>query len=200
MRLLIMGLPGSGKGTQARVVAERLDIPAISTGDIFRENVRNDTPLGLEAKTYMDAGEYVPDDLTNRLVADRLSQSDANGGFLLDGYPRTLQQVGTLDEILDGHGHRLDAVIELTGITPEEVVERLHKRAASQGRADDSFDVIQRRIDIYIRETQPLIEVYADRGLLVQVDGIGQVEDVTERVLKVLDGLESSLAAQREQA
>ncbi len=200
MRLLIMGLPGSGKGTQAKVVAERLDIPAISTGDIFRENVRNDTPLGLEAKTYMDAGEYVPDDLTNRLVADRLSQSDANGGFLLDGYPRTLQQVGTLDEILDGHGHRLDAVIELTGITPEEVVERLHKRAASQGRADDSFDVIQRRIDIYIRETQPLIEVYADRGLLVQVDGIGQVEDVTERVLKVLDGLESSLAAQREQA
>jgi len=194
MRLLIMGLPGAGKGTQAKVVAARLEIPAISTGDIFRENVRNQTPLGLEAKTYMDAGDYVPDELTNRLVADRLSQSDADGGFLLDGYPRTLQQVDTLDRILAGHGHELDAVIQLTGVDSSEVADRLHKRAVSEGRADDSPDVIRRRLDVYGRETAPLLAVYADRGLLQEVDGLGRVDEVTERVLKVLDGIESAAA------
>jgi adenylate kinase len=194
MRLLIMGLPGAGKGTQAKVVAARLDIPAISTGDIFRENVRTGTPLGLEANTYMDAGEYVPDELTNRLVADRLSQSDADGGFLLDGYPRTLQQVETLDGILASHGHQLDAVIQLTGVDSSEVADRLHKRAVSEGRADDSPDVIYRRLEIYERETAPLLDVYATRGLLQEVDGLGQVDEVTERVLKVLDGIERSTA------
>lgn len=192
MRLLIMGLPGAGKGTQAKVVAARLDIPAISTGDILRENVRNKTTLGLEAKPFMDAGDYVPDELTNRLVADRLSQSDADGGFLLDGYPRTLQQVDTLDGILAGHGHELDAVIQLTGVDSSEVAARLHKRAVAQGRGDDSPDVIRRRLDIYQRETAPLLEVYSQRGLLQEVDGLGQVDEVTERVLKVLDGIESA--------
>lgn len=194
MRLLIMGLPGAGKGTQAKVVAARLDIPAISTGDILRENVRNDSPLGLEAKTYMDAGDYAPDELINRLVADRLSHADADGGFLLDGYPRTLQQVDTLDGILAGHGHELDAVIQLTGVDSGEVADRLHKRAVSEGRADDSPDVIRRRLDIYERETAPLLAVYAQRDLLQEVDGLGRVDEVTERVLKVLDGIESASA------
>jgi len=183
MRLILMGPPGAGKGTQAIVIAEKLGIPHISTGDIFRANVGAGTPLGLEAKRYMDAGEYVPDDVTNAMVRDRLTQEDCTPGFLLDGYPRTLDQVGELDSILVEAP--IQKVVELT-VDVDEVVARLVKRALEQGRADDSEDVIRRRLEVYAEQTAPLTAVYRERGLLVQVDGMGEVSDVTARLLSVL--------------
>ncbi len=186
MRIILMGPPGAGKGTQASVIAERLSIPAVSTGDIFRENVSQETELGLEAKRYMDAGDYVPDEVTNAMVRDRISQADATDGFLLDGYPRTISQVAELDSMLDAAGHPLDAVVVLT-VDKEEVVQRLVKRAQAEGRSDDDEEVMRHRQDVYAEQTAPLIEVYADRGLLVEVDGMGAVEDVTARVFAALE-------------
>ncbi len=184
-RLLIVGPPGAGKGTQAVRLAETFGIPAISTGDIFRENVRNETELGVLAKSFMDRGEYVPDNVTNDLVADRLTWADAEGGFLLDGYPRTTDQAATLDRILSGNGHQLDAVIELVADT-DEVVGRLLKRANEQGRSDDTEEVIRHRLDVYTAQTAPLVDLYEQRGLLVRVDGLGQVDEVTRRVADAL--------------
>ena len=181
-----MGPPGAGKGTQAKVIAARLSIPAISTGDIFRANVSAQTPLGREAQRYMDAGEYVPDEVTNAMVRDRLAQADATPGFLLDGYPRTVAQVDELDKMLTDSGQAIDAVVVLT-VNADELVQRLLKRAEVEGRADDTEDVIRRRQDVYARQTAPLIEVYAERGLLVEIDGMGEVDAVTERVFAVLD-------------
>jgi adenylate kinase len=180
-----MGPPGAGKGTQAKVLAERLGIPAVSTGDIFRANVAAQTDLGLEAKRYMDAGDYVPDEVTNAMVRDRLSEADAGDGFLLDGYPRTLAQVSTLDDILAEHGHRLDAVVALTADT-EVLVDRMLRRAKIDGRSDDSEDVVRHRQEVYVAETKPLLRVYAQRGQLVEVDGVGEIEEVSERVLAAL--------------
>ncbi|MBX3104332.1 MAG: adenylate kinase [Cryobacterium sp.] len=180
-RLLIIGPPGAGKGTQATLIAERFGIPAIATGDIFRWNIKNETPLGLEVKSIVDAGDYVPDALTNELVRDRLEQSDARDGFLLDGYPRTLSQVAYLDSYLSEHGQKLDAVIRLV-VDVEVVVERLRKRALEQGRSDDTEEAIRHRQEVFRRETAPLIEVYESRGLLVNVDGIGEVADVAHRI------------------
>jgi adenylate kinase len=185
MRMLLMGPPGAGKGTQAKVLAERLGIPAVSTGDIFRANVAAQTDLGLEAKRYMDAGDYVPDEVTNAMVRDRLSEADAGDGFLLDGYPRTLAQVSTLDDILAEHGHRLDAVVALTADT-EVLVDRMLRRAKIDGRSDDSEDVVRHRQEVYVAETKPLLRDYARRGMLVEVDGVGEVEEVSERVLAAL--------------
>lgn len=185
MRLIIMGPPGAGKGTQASRIAERYAIPAISTGDIFRRNLAEGTPLGEQAKTYMDAGEYVPDEVTNNMVADRLGQADAAQGWLLDGYPRTLAQVDALDGILADSRTALDAVVELT-VESEAVIDRLLKRAEIEGRADDNADTIRRRMEIYLAETAPLTAAYADRGLLVQVDGMGSVDEVTERIFAAL--------------
>jgi adenylate kinase len=185
MRVVLMGPPGAGKGTQAAVVAGRLGIPHVSTGDIFRANVAGGTPLGLEAQKYMDAGEYVPDSVTNEMVRDRLAQPDAAGGFLLDGYPRTLAQVDELAGMLAEQGSALDKVVEIT-VDTDEVVGRLVKRAAEQGRSDDTEDVIRRRQEIYAEQTAPLTAVYAEQGLLVQVDGMGSVDDVTARVLAAL--------------
>lgn len=176
-----MGPPGSGKGTQAALVAKHFDIPAISTGDIFRANVSEGTPLGLEAKRYMDAGDYVPDSVTNNMVRDRLSQPDAAEGFLLDGYPRTVSQVDFLDEILAEAHASLDRVIELT-VDVEEVVGRLLRRAEAEGRVDDSEEVIRHRQKLYAEQTAPLTDVYATRGLLVKVDGMGTVDEVAARV------------------
>jgi adenylate kinase len=187
MRLLIVGPPGAGKGTQAKVVAERLGIPAISTGEIFRANLAEGTPLGLEAQRYMDAGEYVPDDVTNHMVAGRLAEPDAAEGFLLDGYPRTLEQVAALDAMLAEQGTALDRVVELT-VDTDAVVERLLKRAAIEGRADDNEATIRRRMAVYGEQTTPLLTVYGERGLVVQVDGMGAVDVVTEAVLAALDG------------
>ena len=185
MRMLLMGPPGAGKGTQAKVLAERLGIPAVSTGDIFRANVVAKTELGLEAKRYMDAGDYVPDEVTNAMVRDRLSEADAGDGFLLDGYPRTLAQVSTLDDIIAEHGHRLDAVVALTADT-EVLVGRMLRRAKIDGRSDDSEEVVRHRQEVYVAETKPLLRVYAQRGQLVEVDGVGEVEEVSERVLTAL--------------
>jgi adenylate kinase len=184
-RLLLIGPPGAGKGTQAAKLAEAFNIPAISTGDIFRENVKNETALGKQAKAFMDRGEYVPDSLTNDLVRDRLSWDDAKEGFLLDGYPRTSDQVEELDRILADDGESLDAVVLLRADT-DEIVRRLLNRAIEQGRTDDTEDVIRHRLDVYAEQTAPLIEVFSNRQLVVEVDGLGAVEIVTARILEAL--------------
>jgi adenylate kinase len=181
MRIVLMGPPGAGKGTQAVSLASQLGIPHISTGDIFRSNVSAETELGLLAKKYMDAGEYVPDAVTNEMVKHRLAQSDAAAGFLLDGYPRTVAQVAELDAILQKLGSKVDLVIELT-VDIDEVVSRLVQRAAQQGRTDDSEDVIRRRLEVYAEQTAPLIEAYRARGLLKAVDGMGEIEQVRARL------------------
>ena len=185
MRLIILGPPGAGKGTQAARIAEHLGIPAISTGDIFRANIKNETPLGLQVKEILASGGYVSDDVTNAIVEDRLAQDDCSGGFLLDGYPRTLAQVAALDGMLAAHGTSLDHVLELT-VDDDAVVARLLKRAESEGRADDTEDVIRERMAIYHRETKPLSDTYRERGLLVEVDGLGEVGEVTTRILTAL--------------
>lgn len=186
IRILLIGPPGAGKGTQAALLAQHFGIPAISTGDIFRENVRNETPLGLEAKAFMDRGEYVPDSLTNELVRDRLNQEDAVAGFLLDGYPRTIDQVEELDDILEETEKKLDVVVQLTADS-EELLRRLSGRAQEQGRSDDTPEVIKRRLDVYEEQTAPLIDIYASRSLVAKVNGLGEIADVTNRIIEVLD-------------
>ena len=186
MRLIIMGPPGAGKGTQAKFIAEHFGIPAISTGDIFRANVSQGTPLGVEAASYMDKGEYVPDSVTNRMVRNRIDEPDAAKGFLLDGYPRTLAQVEELDGMIKFTGHALDAVVVLT-VDKDEIVQRLLQRAQLDGRADDTADVIRRRQEVYLEETAPLIEVYKGRGLVHEIDGLGEVSEVTKRIFDELD-------------
>jgi adenylate kinase len=186
MRLVLMGPPGAGKSTQARFVAEHFKIPAISTGDIFRANVSEGTPLGVEAKRFMDAGEYVPDEVTNLMVRNRIDEPDAERGFLLDGYPRTLAQVEELDGMIAFTGHRLDAAVALA-VDEDEIVRRLLQRAQLEGRADDTEDVIRRRHEVYAEQTAPLIEVYRDRGILVEVDGLGDADEVTKRIFDALD-------------
>jgi adenylate kinase len=183
--MLIVGPPGAGKGTQAARITTTYGIPDISTGDIFRANIKNETPLGKQVKAIVDAGDYVPDSLTNQLVADRLREEDALGGFLLDGYPRTLAQVDFLDELLAAEGQKLDAVIQLTA-DREEIVQRLTKRALEQGRADDSEEAIRHRQEVYARETAPLIDVYRERDVLVPVDGLGAIDEVAERITAAL--------------
>ena len=185
-RFLLIGPPGAGKGTQAERLAKAFNIPAVSTGEIFRMNVKNETELGKLAKSFMDRGEYVPDSVTNDLVRDRLSHQDAAGGFLLDGYPRTADQVSELDSILEAAGTKLDAVVQLTADT-EEIVRRLLNRAIEQGRTDDTEDVIRRRLEIYANETAPLTSVYASRGLVVLVNGLGAIDEVTNRILEALN-------------
>jgi adenylate kinase len=186
MRVILMGPPGAGKGTQAKVVAARLNVPAISTGDIFRANVTEGTPLGLEAKRFMDAGDYVPDEVTNGMVRDRIGQDDAKHGFLLDGYPRTVAQVEELDKMLSDSGHSLDAVVVLT-VVEDELVARLLHRAEVEGRSDDTEQVIRHRQELYNEQTEPLLAVYAARGLLVRVDGMGEVDEVTARIFAELE-------------
>ena len=187
LRLLIVGPPGAGKGTQATRLTAAYGIPAISTGDIFRQNVSGGTELGVLAKSYMDKGEYVPDEVVNDLVADRLTWPDAQNGFLLDGYPRTLDQAEALDRFLAQHGTALDAVVELVAAN-DEAVERLLRRAGEQGRSDDTEDVIRHRLEVYSAQTAPLLDRYAAQGLVVRIDGLGQIDDVTRRIRRELDG------------
>ena len=184
-RMVLLGPPGAGKGTQAARISERLGIAAISTGDIFRANVAGQTELGQQAKKYMDAGEYVPDSVTNAMVKDRLAADDAAQGFLLDGYPRTEAQVHELDAMLAEAGLALDVVLEITA-DAEVVVERLLKRATEQNRADDTEPVIRRRLEVYAEQTEPLAALYGSKGLLVRVDGIGDIDEVTERIMTAL--------------
>ena len=184
-RLLLIGPPGAGKGTQAAQLSEALGVPAISTGDIFRYNVKNETPLGLKAKAFMDAGDNVPDSLTNDLINDRLEHDDCAGGFLLDGYPRTTDQVRHLDGFLADHGTSLDVVVQLVA-DADVVVERLRKRALDQGRSDDDESVVRHRLEVYEEQTAPLIDVYGNRGLVVAIDGIGEISEVTGRIMNKL--------------
>ncbi|VII97753.1 Adenylate kinase (EC 2.7.4.3) [Arthrobacter sp. DR-2P] len=177
-RLLIIGPPGSGKGTQAEQLARHFGIPAVSTGEIFRSNVSEETELGNQAASYLDGGDFVPDHLTNALVKDRLLDSDLQAGFLLDGYPRTAPQVVELDNMLASQGYALDAVIELSA--PDELLEeRMRRRAADQGRTDDTVEVFRRRLDLYHRETHEVVSVYAGRGILVSVNGSGDPGEIT---------------------
>jgi len=189
-RLVLLGPPGAGKGTQAKLLSGRLGVPAISTGDIFRANVQQETDLGLRVKEYLDAGRYVPDSVTNLMVRDRLAADDATEGFILDGYPRTTDQVRELDDMLAAGGHKLEHVLEITA-DADELVRRLARRATEQGRSDDTEDVIRARQQVYLEQTAPLVEVYADRGLLRSVDGLGDVSDVTGRLVAAL-GLPTS--------
>ena len=195
MQLLIMGPPGAGKGTQAKLIAEHYEIPAISTGDIFRAMKTSDTPLARQVRAIMESGEYVSDEITNDIVKDRLGQSDCDAGFLLDGYPRTLQQVQTLDDYLAETERALDAVISLVADT-DEVVARLLRRAEIQGRSDDNEETIRVRLQVYAEQTEPLLEVYRPRGLLVEVDGLGEIDDVSERVFAALDAHREGRAAE----
>ncbi len=180
-----MGPPGAGKGTQALALSDKLGVPQIATGHIFRNNVSEGTELGRTAQRYMDAGDYVPDSVTNEMVRTRLREPDAEDGFLLDGYPRTLDQVGTLDDILAELGTKLDAVVSLK-VDSEELVARLLKRAHRDGRADDDESVIRYRQNVYAEQTAPLLDVYAAHGLLIEVDGIGDVDEVRERIASAL--------------
>jgi adenylate kinase len=186
MRLLIMGPPGAGKGTQALRIAEHYRIPAISTGDIFRAMKRADTPLARQVRAIMESGGYVSDEVTNDIVKDRLAQGDCVTGFLLDGYPRTLQQVQTLDDYLAETDRPLHAVISLLADI-EEVVVRLLKRAEIDGRPDDNEETIRVRLQVYTEQTEPLLDLYRSRGLLVEVDGLGSIEEVSARVFAALD-------------
>jgi adenylate kinase len=211
VRLVLVGPPGAGKGTQAEIIAERLGVPKISTGDIFRANVSGGTPLGLKAKEYMDAGELVPDEVTNEMVADRLAQDDAKDGFLLDGYPRNTEQAKVLDRILDGVGATLDLALELTA-SDEEVVRRLSGRRVSKStgkiyhlefdppadpdsddlyqRSDDKPETVKHRLEVYAEQTAPLVGFYEAQGKLVKIDAIGEVPEVTERALIAIGAAE----------
>lgn len=187
IRLLIVGPPGSGKGTQAAAIAEQYGVPAIATGDIFRSNIREETDLGLRVKEVVAAGDYVPDELTNALVDERLHEDDALDGFLLDGYPRTTDQVTFLDELLARRGQDLDAIILLV-VDTDEVVRRLQQRASEQGRADDSETAIRHRQEVFMHETAAVIDHYRERGIVVEIDAMGSVDEVAARIS---DGLAS---------
>jgi adenylate kinase len=211
VRLVLVGPPGAGKGTQAEIIAERLGVPKISTGDIFRANVSGGTPLGLKAKEYMDAGNLVPDEVTNEMVADRLAQDDAKGGFLLDGYPRNTEQAKVLDRILEAAGSTLDLALELVA-SDDEVVRRLSGRRVSKStgkvyhlefdppadpdsddlyqRSDDQPETIKNRLKVYAEQTAPLVGYYEAQGKLVRIDAIGEVAEVTERALNAIGAAE----------
>jgi adenylate kinase len=184
-RLLIVGPPGAGKGTQSIRLTAEFGIPAIATGDIFRANIRNKTELGLQVSAIINAGDYVPDSLTNDLVASRLKEDDCAPGFLLDGYPRTVDQLRFLDGMLAAEGASLDAVIQLVA-DEDELVSRLLKRAHEEGRTDDTAETIRHRQGLYQRETAPIIAVYKERGLVVEIDALGAVDDVADRITAAL--------------
>ena len=181
MRMLFMGPPGACKGTQAALVADHFGVVHLSTGDIFRASVAAGTELGITAKRYMDAGEYVPDSVTNAMVRARLGEGDVERGFLLDGYPRTVDQVAELDAILADLGTKLDGVVVLQ-VDLEELISRLLERARTSGRTDDTEDVIRHRQQVYAEQTAPLLALYGERGLVFEVDGRGTVDEVSKRI------------------
>ncbi|WP_438353783.1 adenylate kinase [Microbacterium sp. CJ88] len=185
-RLLIVGPQGSGKGTQGVRIAEQFGIPAVSTGDMFRAAVAGGSELGTQVKALIEAGNLVPDELTSAVVRDRLAQADAAAGFLLDGYPRNLGQVADLDAFLTGRDEQLDAVIELS-VPRAESIARLSLRAAEQGRTDDTEEAIANRLAIYERETAPILGVYAERGIVDEIDGVGTLDEITDRIVAALE-------------
>ena len=187
MRVIFLGPPGSGKGTQARLLARRLGVPAISTGDMLRDAVRLGTPLGRRAKGIMDAGELVPDEIVIGLIEERIAAPDARGGFLLDGFPRTLEQARALGRLLQGNGASLDAVINL--LVPEEaLLTRMVGRASLEGRSDDRPETVRERLRVYREKTEPLVEHYREAGLLADVPGDGEIQQVAERIDRALAG------------
>ncbi|MEU8896824.1 adenylate kinase [Nocardia sp. NPDC048505] len=179
MRVVLLGPPGAGKGTQADLLSDKLGVPHISTGDLFRANISQQTPLGREAQKYMDAGDLVPSDVTNRMVEARVNEPDAANGFILDGYPRTVDQADALEKILGDMNSKLDAVLCFV-VAEDTVVERMLAR----GRGDDNEGVIRNRLRVYREETEPLLTHYD--GLVVSVDGVGEVDDVNARALRAL--------------
>ena len=197
MRIIFLGPPGSGKGTQAKLLSDRLGVPAISTGEILREAVRLGTPLGLRAKAVMEAGELVSDDLMISLIQDRLAKPDASRGFILDGFPRTAQQALALEQLLSGNGQALSAVINLS-VPDAVVVDRLHGRAVEQGRMDDRPETILERLRVYQEKTEPLVDFYRGRRLLNDVNGMGDVAEISDRIDQAL-GLAAGAGKVREQ-
>ena len=187
MRIVLLGPPGAGKGTQAARVACRFGAPHIATGDIFRANVASGTELGRVAQEYMDRGDLVPDDVVIAMVMDRLAAQDCQAGFVLDGFPRTVNQAEALDRRLVELGAPLDAALSFE-VTEEELLRRLAGRAAAQHRADDAEQTIRHRLEVFAQKTRPLIDYYAHRGLLISVDAIGPIEVVTKRILAALEG------------
>lgn len=191
MRLILLGPPGAGKGTQAARIVERYGIPHVSTGILLRANVQGGTELGREAQAYMDRGDLVPDSLVNRMVFDRLDSDDARDGFLLDGFPRNPDQAAELDRYLDERGLSLDAVLRFDA-SPDVLQERILGRAREEGRSDDTEEVVRNRLQVYTTQTAPLEALYAARGLVYQVDAVGEIDDVTERAFAVLDDLDGA--------
>ncbi|MEV7384344.1 adenylate kinase [Streptomyces lydicus] len=185
MRIVLLGPPGAGKGTQAEIISAELNVPHISTGDIFRANLQQGTELGCAAQAYMDAGDLVPDEVVIAMVRDRLAQPDAAQGFLLDGFPRTRPQAQALDELLADLGRGLDGVLELRADTAE-VVRRLIARGKESGRTDDTQETVRHRQQVYARDTAPLVKHYAQQGLLRTVDAVGEICEVTERMMRAL--------------
>ena len=190
MRVVLLGPPGAGKGTQAQIIAGELGVPAISTGDIFRANVSGQTELGQKAKAYMDAGDLVPDEITVAMVKDRLNEPDAKAGFLLDGFPRTVEQAERLRDSLSEHGQSLDRVLELV-VDEDELVRRLSgRRMLVDGkmvqREDDKPETVRHRLEVHREQTAPLSGWYDEQGLLTRIDAIGAIDEVTERALKAL--------------
>ncbi|MDQ2970222.1 MAG: adenylate kinase [Acidobacteriota bacterium] len=185
MRVIFLGPPGSGKGTQAKLLSQRLGIPAISTGEILRAAVREGTALGLQAKAVMDAGELVSDDLMIALIRDRIGAPDASAGFILDGFPRTVEQAAALERLLAGNGGALSAVVNLS--VPEAVlVDRLHGRSKDEGRSDDRPETILERLRVYHQKTEPLVGYYRGKGLLADVDGMGDIAEIAEKIDQAL--------------
>jgi adenylate kinase len=182
--VVLMGPPGAGKGTHAGMLADELAVPAISTGDIFRAHLAAGSELGRKVQQYVDSGAYVPDEVTNAMVRERLAEEDARSGFLLDGYPRTLDQAAVLDDLLVAQGRELTAVIVLR-VDRESLVQRLLRRAEIQGRSDDSEDVIRTRLEVYSEQTVPLVTLYGGRALVHEIDGNGDIEQVRQRILEV---------------
>lgn len=187
MRLVLLGAPGSGKGTQATRLKTELGVPHISTGDMLRAAVAAGTPLGVKAKAVMDAGHLVSDDILLGMLEERVAQDDAKGGFILDGYPRNLAQAAALDELLAKIGQPLDAVVKLE-VPNEAIIDRCELRFAAEGRADDNPDTVRRRLGVYAEQTAPVADFYARRGKLQVVDGVGDLDQVTARVKRALAG------------
>ena len=185
-RMILIGPPGAGKGTQAQHICEKLGIPHISTGQIFRDNMSQDTELGKRAKEYIEKGEYVPDSVTNPMVKARLASPDTADGFLLDGYPRTVEQARVLRDALDSTGQKLDLVLEITADV-DEVVKRMLHRAELEHRPDDTEEVIRHRLEVYRELTEPMATYYEEQDLLVQVDGLGSIEEVSARIDAVIE-------------
>ncbi len=186
MRIVLLGPPGSGKGTQAAILVDRLGVVHISTGDLLRAAVNDGTELGLKAKAYMDEGALVPDELMLGMIEERLSGDDVAGGFILDGYPRNLAQAAALDEVLERIGQPVGVALAIT-VDEEQVVQRLARRAVEEGRSDDTEEVIRNRLKVYAEKTAPVAGHYRDQGKLVDVDGMGSIEEVNARLVKALE-------------